>query len=128
MSDNTKVVNNTSVIDNAKLMDNNKQSMSNVLDVLDVLDGIKVLDQKNKDSQNIDPLSYSFHGFEILCVLCFHFSQHLKFDWMGEVPILKEKQNLVEPVKWGKYLTQKFKQQKIKQWIFTPLSGRAQIK
>ena len=103
MADNTKVVNNTSVIDSAKLMDNNKQSISNVLARRDHGVGPKkqkILKILKYEPLSHFPLSYSFHGFEILCVLCFHFSQHLKFDWMGEVPILKEKQDQVEPVKW----------------------------
>ena len=64
--------------------------------------------KKTKDSQKNDwewtPFPFSFNLlfpwiWNSLCAL-FSFSQHLKFDWMGEVPILKEKQNQVEPVKW----------------------------
>ena len=104
MADNTKVVNNTSEIDNAKLMGNNKQVERAGLAGRD--QGFGPKKQKilklliGNEPLSHFPLPYPFHEFEILCVLCFHFSQHLKFDWMGEVPILKEKQNQVEPVKW----------------------------
>ena len=74
MAANTKVVNNTSVIDNAKLMDNSKQVERAGRD-----QGVGPKKQKilklliGNEPLSHFTLTYSFHEFEILCVLCFHF-------------------------------------------------------
>ena len=71
MADNTKVVNNTSEIDNAKqvelagLAGRDQGVGPKKQKILKLLIG-------NEPNSHF-PLTYSFHEFEILCVLCFHF-------------------------------------------------------